>query len=151
MIFLSEEHNKALISQHFSKGNVLLWKNFHFENGNVKDSRFLLLTDCKSGKFLAVRPTTKLHFYEKGNIHREWVRVSVGQEAVLPDECIIDLNSIRLFKVDDLKKILGLEVSRSASISSTLLKLIDERVSKSKILRRDWIRWILTSLPSTTF
>ena len=133
-----------------AKGSVIIWKNFEFfETGEKKDSRFLILSDCHSlyHYFLGVRATTKIEFYKKtqSTIERTFIIIPTNKESSFTKKVVIDFNNIRTLYREEIKKGWGKEISKIKPISGEMIKLIEDKVSSSKTIRKDWKLLILKS------
>ena len=139
MVFLSEEINEQYLTNNLSKGDVLIWEGYIFEDGNCKDSRFLVLSECEDGNFLAVRATTKTNFYEKlkVSLYREFIVIPKDQESSLPEKTIIDFNLVKCFTIDEIKKLFGENIRKKERISEKLICEINNRVRFSKTIEKN--------------
>lgn len=138
---LSEPHIKS----HLFKGDVLIWEDYEFEDGTSKDSRLILLTDCRNGSFLAIRATTqKLELYTSGKVFKEFFIIENGDDPVFERRTIIDIQKIHLLQVEKMKNIFGGKIKR-VNISQETLEKINNLVTNSKTMRRDWKTWSIQS------
>jgi hypothetical protein len=129
------------------KGVALFWKQYEFETGEKKDSRFLILSDCQYGCFLAIRATTKTEYYEQpSKLVREFVIVPERTEISFPKKSAIDFSKIRFLDVRTIKAVWKQRVTTIEPVSDNLLDEIDSIISGSKIVRKDWKAWILKSM-----
>lgn len=141
MIMLGSVAAEKHIKLHLLKGDVLIWKDFEFNDGSAKDPRFILLTDCRDGHFLAIRVTTKnLELYENGKIYKEFIIMNEGEDPIFERRTVIDIQKIHLLEVDKMKNIFGEKITRNNLFQLSLAK-IDELVVSSKLMRRDWKKW----------
>lgn len=129
------------------KGTVIFWENYEFENGEKKNSLFLILSDCRFGCFLAIRPTTKTEFYEKptSSVAREFLIIPSKYEKSIPEKSAIDFTKIRFLYAQKIESEWDKSIKKVGSVSSDLLGQIEQIIAQSKIVRRDWIKWILES------
>lgn len=137
------------VAQAIGKGVVLLWNNFEFfESGEKKDSRFLIVSCChpQYKSFLAIRATTKTEFFERpSKIAREFLIIPAKSEISLPEKSVIDLNKIRTLNWSDMKPIWNSRIKKVGLISDEFLNQADKLVNVSKMVRKDWRKWILES------
>lgn len=147
MILLPEETADDFIRNHLHKGDVLIWENYQFENGSKKTSRFIILTDCQSDEFLTIRATANVEIYQNKSvkIYREFIELLPNQEPSFEKHTIIDLQRIHKLNLKIMKKISGTSLQRPTQLTNETIDKIDKLVKESKILRRDWIKWILNS------
>ena len=146
MIQLPEEITYDFIKNHLSKGDVLFWEGYKFRNGSEKTSRFIILTECKGDSFLAIRATSRVDLYEKPtSLCREFIELLAHEDPLFSRPTIIDLNRIFVLKTEEMKRLFGAQIKRPSRISDNLLDKLEALVVNSKILRRDWINWILNS------
>lgn len=146
MIQLPERLTEDFIKRRLLKGDVLFWENYKFKNGSKKTSRFIILTDCKDDSFLAIRATDNIEFYEKpSSLHREFIKLSANEESLFTKPTVLDLNKIFVLNTREMKRLFGEQIKRPNRISDDTLDKLEELVTNSKILRKDWISWILNS------
>lgn len=149
MIKFPEKITENLIKNRLSKGDVLFWENYQFKNGVKKDSRFIILTECKNDMFLAIRATSSTDFYERSSsIYREFIKLSTNEESLFPKPTILDLNSIYILTVKQMTNLFGEQVKHPNKISDITLDKLEILIKNSKTLRTDWIKWILDSRKS---
>lgn len=149
MIQLPERLTEDFIKRRLLKGDVLFWENYKFKNGSKKTSRFVILTDCKNDSFLAIRATGNIEFYEKpSSLHREFIKLSANEESLFTKLTVLDLNKIFVLNIREMKRLFGEQIKRPNRISDDTLNKLEELVANSKILRKDWIGWILNSKKS---
>lgn len=143
---MSDETADDAVIKTIGKGTVIFWKNFEFENGEKKDSLFLVLTDGQRGCLLAIRASTKTEFYEKPSaVAREFIIVPKKSEAAFPAKSVIDFARIKILYWQKMKLIWDKDARKIHPASDGLIDQIDKLVSNSKIVRRDWIKWITNS------
>ena len=136
--------------QSVGKGTVILWEDYEFINsGEKKNSRFLILSDChpQYRYFLGIRATTKTEFYERptSTIEREFLIIREKEEVSFTKKVAIDFANIKMLDLEKIRKGWGVTILKLKPASDNLIKKIDESVSKSKIIRKDWINWIIKS------
>lgn len=149
MIQLPERLAENFIKKHLAKGDVLFWENYKFKGGNRKTSRFIILTECKNDFFLAIRATNNIELYEKpSSLCKEFIKLLANEEPLFPKPTILDLNRIFPLGVEQMKKLFGEQIKRTTHISAKTLDKLEGLVEKSKILRKDWKNWILSSKKS---
>ena len=144
---MAGDDGAADLRNKIGKGTTIFWKAYEFENGERKDSRFLILTDCQYGCFLAVRPTTKTEFYEKptSSIVREFIVIPKRTERAFPAKSAIDFARIRILNWVVMEPIWGKDIKELSPATDGLLDQIDKLVSGSKIVAKASIKWIKES------
>lgn len=143
MIQIPQELAQNHLKSSCHKGDVLFWKGFPGKE-KLRDSYFVLLTNCIDDKFLAARATVQTQYYFSGSgtkrLEHDIVFIKSGEATSFSKDTVVDLTWRRWFFVNDLAKLLGAGIEKRDRLPENIInrinKCVKEAITISEIDRK---------------
>ena len=129
------------------KGDVLFWQDFPGVE-QLRDSHFIILTECISGEYIYVRATARVHLYYGPDAKRaqtDTLLLPKGTCTIFAKETMLDFKMISRFEVGELAKLLGTKLKIEGKLEDSIIKQIESVIKSSKTIRQKDIDLILNS------
>lgn len=138
MIELPEKLSKSNLRKSFKKGDVIFWENFDGKE-EVKDSFFVLLTDCNNDMFIVVRATSKVEFYsgpDRKRLKHDWLKIKKGSCPLFSKETALDFTWMDYFSVEDMYRLVGSGIRKKGTLSEHIMQKVEETVKNAKTVSK---------------
>ena len=104
------------------------------------------MTKCIDGCFLVARATKNIEAYSgeaAKRLSHDLVIIKKGETELFQLETIVDLTWIREFKLEEMVKLLGADISKKGSLPKYLVSRINEQVMMATTVSERWQKRIL--------